>query len=92
MMVFAFTALGGLLFSYLLYHSKIIPRYLSVLGIVGYAILCLGVVLNLFSILNVNDGLGMLVYLPGGLFELLLPIWLLIKGFNSSAISSFKDL
>ncbi len=91
MIVFVFTALGGLLFSYLLYQSKIIPRFLSALGIVGYAILCLGVVLDMFSIFNINDGLGMLIYLPGGLFELVLPIWLIIRGFNTSVISSLKD-
>jgi hypothetical protein len=88
MIIFVFTAIGGLLFSYLLYLSKLIPRYLSILGIVGYAMLFLGVVLDMFGIFNINDGAGMLIYLPGGLFELFLPIWLFIKGFNSSAIVS----
>lgn len=91
MIIFVFTALGGLIFSYLLYLSKLIPRYLSGLGIIGYAMLFLGVVLDMFSIFNINDGAGMLLYLPGGLFELFLPIWLFIKGFNSSAIASVYD-
>ena len=87
MIIFVFTALGGLIFSYLLYLSKLVPRYLSGLGIM----LFLGVVLDMFSIFNINDGAGMLLYLPGGLFELFLPIWLFIKGFNSSAIASVYD-
>lgn len=91
MIIFVFTAIGGLLFSYLLYLSKLIPRYLSVLGIVGYALLILGVVLDMFNIFNINEGAGMLIYLPGGLFELVLPIWLFIKGFNLSVISSSTD-
>jgi len=91
MIIFVFTALGGLIFSYLLYLSKLIPRYLSGLGIIGYLMLFLGVVLDMFSIFNINDGAGMLLYLPGGLFELFLPIWLFIKGFNSSAIASVYD-
>lgn len=91
MIIFVFTALGGLIFSYLLYLSKLVPRYLSGLGIIGYLMLFLGVVLDMFSIFNINDGTGMLLYLPGGLFELLLPIWLFIKGFNSSAIASVYD-
>jgi len=91
MIIFAFTALGGLIFSYLLYLSKLVPRYLSGLGIIGYLILFLGVVLDMFSIFNINVGAGMLLYLPGGLFELFLPIWLFIKGFNSSAIASVYD-
>jgi len=88
MIIFVFSALGGLMFSYLLFQSKLIPRYLSGLGIIGYGVLFLGVVLDMFSIFNINDGVGMLIYLPGGLFELFLPIWLFIKGFNSSAIVS----
>ena len=91
MIIFIFTALGGLIFSYLLFQSKLIPRYLSGLGIIGYAMLFLGVVLNMFSIFNINDGSGMLIYLPGGLFELFLPIWLFIKGFNPSVIAAVSD-
>jgi hypothetical protein len=88
MIIFIFTALGGLIFSYLLFQSKLIPRYLSGLGIIGYAMLFLGIVLNMFNIFNINDGSGMLIYLPGGMFELFLPIWLFIKGFNSSVIAA----
>ena len=91
MIIFVFTALGGLIFSYLLYLSELVPRYLSGLGIIGYLMLFIGVVLDMFSIFNINDGAGMLLYLPGGLFELFLPIWLFIKGFNSSAIASVYD-
>ena len=91
MIIFVFTALGGLIFSYLLFQSKLIPRYLSGLGIIGYVMLFLGVVLNMFSIFNINDGSGMLIYLPGGLFELFLPIWLFIKGFNPSVIAAVSD-
>jgi len=91
MIIFVFTALGGLILSYLLYLSKLIPRYLSGLGIIGYAILFLGVTLNMFGLININGGAGMLIYLPGGLFELFLPLWLFVKGFNSLAIASAYD-
>ncbi|TAL66310.1 MAG: DUF4386 domain-containing protein [Bacteroidetes bacterium] len=89
MIIFIFSALGGLMFSYLLFQSKLIPRYLSGLGITGYGVLFLGTILDMFYLINLNEGAGMLIYLPGGLFELFLPIWLFIKGFNSSA--SIKD-
>jgi hypothetical protein len=88
MIIFIFTGLGGLIFSYLLYQSKLIPRYLSVLGVIGYAMLLLGVSLNMLRYVDINAGAGMLLYLPGGLFELFLPLWLFVKGFNLSAIAS----
>jgi hypothetical protein len=75
--------LGSLPFCYLLYRSRLIPRSLSVLGLIGYAALLIGSSVELFGL-----NLYMIHYLPGGLFELILPIWLIFKGFDSSAIAS----
>jgi hypothetical protein len=86
MILFLFTGIGGLIFTCLLYQSNLIPRSLSVLGQLGYAILSIGVLLDLFGCFNMNTDAGMFLYAPGGLFELFLPIWLFIKGFNSFAI------
>jgi hypothetical protein len=88
MILFLFTGLGGLIFSYLLYQSNFVPRLLSVLGLIGYALLSIGVLLDLSGYFSMNTDAGMLVYLPGGLFELFLPLWLFIKGFNSSGIAT----
>ena len=88
LIIFTFTGLGGLIFSYLLYQSKLIPRYLSVLGIIGYAMLLLGVLLNMWGYVDLNTSTGMFLYLPGGLFELLLPLWFFVKGFNPTTVAS----
>jgi hypothetical protein len=55
-----------------------------VLGLIGYALLSIGVLLDMLGYFSMSTSAGMLVYLPGGLFELFLPIWLFIKGFNVS--------
>jgi len=56
------------------------------LGLIGYALLLPGTLLHIFGHI---DMLGeVIVFIPGALFELLLPIWLFVKGFNSSAIDS----
>ena len=88
MILFLFTGLGGLIFSYLLYQSQLVPRLLSVFGIIGYAMLSVGVLLDLLGYFYMNSDAGMLLYIPGGLFELFLPVWLFIKGFNASIIAS----
>jgi uncharacterized protein DUF4386 len=75
--------LGSLPFCYLLYRSRLIPRSMSVLGLIGYAALLTGSSLELFGL-----NLEMIHYVPGALFELILPIWLIVKGFNPSAIVS----
>ncbi|MFB4273392.1 DUF4386 domain-containing protein [Nonomuraea sp. GTA35] len=77
------TAIGGLMFTYLLFVSRIVPQPIAMLGLIGYALLLLGVPLDLLSVLDMDAGAGMLLLAPGGLFEVLvLPIWLFAKGFT----------
>ena len=87
-LVYILNGVLTLLLSYLLYQSKLIPRSISVLGLIGGAVLLAGTPLDMFGLIDVDQGAGLLVVLPGGLFELILPIWLFVKGFNSSAIAS----
>ncbi|WP_406047355.1 DUF4386 domain-containing protein [Kribbella sp. NBC_00889] len=78
------TGIGGLILTYLLFVSRIVPRAIAVLGIVGYSCLLLGVPLDLLGVLDMNDGAGLVLLIPGGLFEFVaMPIWLIAKGFRS---------
>lgn len=72
---------GGLIFCYLLYISKLVPNWISIWGFVGYIVFISGTILELFG-LNV----GVQLAIPGGLFELSLSIWLIIKGFNEEKL------
>jgi hypothetical protein len=81
----ALWAIGGLLFVYVLYISKLIPRPLSLWGIIGYICLLAGSILEIFGH---NGVVEMVSVIPGGLFEITLSIWLIVKGFSSSAIDS----
>jgi hypothetical protein len=77
------TAIGGLVFTYLLFVSRAVPQAIAVLGIVGYAALGLGTLLHFMGVVDLNAGLGMILLAPGGIFEVLvLPIWLFAKGFK----------
>jgi hypothetical protein len=87
-LVYILNGVLTLMLAYLLYQSKLVPRSISVLGLIGGAVLLLGTSLAMFGLIDVDQGAGMLVVLPGGLFELILPIWLIVKGFNSSTIAS----
>ena len=76
-------SLGGLMFCSILYQSKLIPRAMSVWGIVGYIVLMSGCILALFGL-----SLREMHVLPGALFELFLSLWLIVKGFNASPTAS----
>lgn len=73
-------SIGGLLLCITLFQFKLIPRWISALGIIGYPLLFAKVVSDLFT---VNIGSGYL-YIPGAMFEFLMPVWLLVKGFDTS--------
>lgn len=75
--------LGAVPFCYLLYRSRLVPRPLAALGIVGYVALFAGGVVELVGI-----DLASMQYVPGGIFELVLPFWLFFKGFDTTAAAS----
>ena len=87
-LVYIINGVATLMLAYLLYQSKLIPRSISVLGLIGGSMLLAGTSLAMLGLIDVDQGAGMLAVLPGGLFELILPIWLIVKGFNPSAIVS----
>lgn len=87
------TGIGGVILTYLLFISKLVPRPIAVLGFVGYCALLLGVPLTLIGTLDISKGAGQILLAPGGLFEfLLLPIWLIAKGFHAPDSSSQTPL
>ncbi len=79
------SALGvaGLLLNTILYRAKLVPRWLSIWGLVGYAIIFFGMLSAVMG-----SGLGDLSSLPGGLWEVFIGGWLIAKGFSSSAFAS----
>ena len=80
------TGLGGLVLNHLLYISRLVPRPIAVLGLIGYGLFTLAVPLDLIGLLDMNAGVGMLALAPGFLYELVvLPIWLIARGFASPA-------
>jgi len=86
------TGIGGLVLNYLLFVSRLVPRAIAVLGLVGYGLFTLAVPLDLLGVLDMNVGLGMVVLIPGFLFEfVVLPLWLIVKGFTTpSSVTESK--
>jgi hypothetical protein len=80
-LMYLITGVGGTFLACLLYRSRLVPRWMAVLGLVGYPALLLGSALALLGPVDVTQGAGMVSLLPGGLFELILPLWLLVRGF-----------
>jgi len=81
--VYILAGSAGVILGYLLFVSKLVPRPIAVLGIIGYGLILIGVPLDFAGVLDMNQGVGQIMLIPGGLFEIaVLPIWLIAKGFN----------
>jgi hypothetical protein len=75
-------SLGSLMFYYLFYQSRLIPRWLSVWGLVGAVLYLASPLLDMFG-----HGFGLLMA-PLAAAEIVLAVWLIAKGFNWSALAS----
>ena len=84
--VFVF-GLGALIFYYLLYQSKLIPRWLSVWGIIAIILSLITGVLILFGLQSDFSASNFIMNFPIFLQEMVMAVWLIVKGFNPSAIA-----
>lgn len=68
---------------YSLFRAKLIPKAISIFGIIASVLMFISV---LSSILKIDLGIDLLI--PIGLVQLLLPLWLIVKGFKNNTSSS----
>ena len=73
---------GGLLLALLLLHSGLTRRWISLLGLVGYPVLLLGVLADMLGVVDLGSNAGAVFFVPGGLFEIVLPLQLFAFGFH----------
>jgi Domain of unknown function (DUF4386) len=71
---------GGVFLWWLGFRTRLIPRWMSVWGVIGYVIFLAGTIAEIFGI-----HIGLICTIPGGLFEVALGFWLIIKGFEPGA-------
>ncbi len=81
--------LGGAMYYYIMYRSRLIPRWLSVWGLVALALLLSMVLLIAFGEkIAAPSGMMLLLAIPIAVQEMVLAVWLIVKGFNPVAIAS----
>lgn len=77
-----FFSLAALILYYLLYRTRLVPRFLSVWGLIAVAAVFSW---NVLELLGMHVSAGMVFGLPIILNEIVLGIWLIVKGFDPSA-------
>lgn len=81
-------AVNDLLLGYLLYQSRLVPRILSLTGMIGALPLVGGYIAVLFGFIGQHDPLAGLAALLVALFEFSLGIYLVTKGFRTKPMLS----
>ena len=80
--------LGALIFYYLLYQTNLIPRWLSgwgLIAIIPYLAAGLLVFFGFFGPLSTSE---IVLDFPLALQEMVMAVWMIVKGFNPSALAS----
>ena len=80
--------IGALMYYYIFYKSKLIPRWLSGWGLIAIIMNLASALLVLFGLIDHFSTTQVILSVPIGLQEMVLAVWLIVKGFNPSTIAS----
>ena len=79
-------AINALLLGSLMYRSRLVPRIIPVMGLIGAPFLICTVIATLFGAMKL--GSAELAAVPVAAWELSLGVWLVVKGFRPSPITA----
>jgi hypothetical protein len=77
---------NGLMLGYLMYSSRLVPRGMAVLGLIGGPLIFASGTAILFGVIEAGSVWQLIATIPEFLWELSLGIWLIVRGFNPAAI------
>ena len=80
-------AIGAVMLYYLLFQARLVPRWLSLWGLVA-APLFIVASLSLLWTGDPNSTLANILFVPLALQEMVLAVWLIVKGFDAAALAS----
>jgi amino acid permease len=80
--------LGALMLYYLLYRSKLIPRWISVWGFIAITLHLATGFLIIFQLMSPFSTINLVTNFPIFLQEMVMALWLIVKGFDPAAIAA----
>ncbi|TFE22816.1 DUF4386 domain-containing protein [Cohnella luojiensis] len=73
--------INTMMYSYIFYKSKLVPRFIPILGMTGATLVFINALLVMFGVVEQISVWGLLA-LPIAANEMILAVWLIVKGFN----------
>jgi hypothetical protein len=81
---------NGLILGYLMYTSRLVPRGMAVVGLIGGPLIIVTGVGVIFGVIEAGGAVQAIATIPEALWELGLGIWPIVRGFNTSAIARLE--
>ncbi|MBT2701215.1 DUF4386 domain-containing protein [Bacillus sp. ISL-40] len=82
--------INTMMYSYIFYKSKLVPRFIPILGMTGATLVFICALLVMFGVIQQVSVWGAILALPVAANEMILAVWLIVKGFNESALVSMS--
>ncbi|OCA84534.1 hypothetical protein A8F94_15470 [Bacillus sp. FJAT-27225] len=83
--------INTIMYSYIFYKTRLVPRALSILGMAGATSVFLCALLVMFGVIEQLSVWGGILAVPVAANEMILAVWLILKGFNEDAIASVTN-
>lgn len=78
------------IYSYVFFKSRLIPRAISAIGLLGAVMIFIAAHLEMFGVMPQLSIGGMIMAIPIFVYEMTLAVWLIVKGFSINAIKSLS--
>ena len=81
-------SVSALILNYVLFQSRLVPRFISVWGLIGAVLILAGGISAMFDLFAEASVLETVIFLPIAVQEMVLAVWLIAKGFNLQILAS----
>jgi hypothetical protein len=82
--------INTVMYSYIFYKTKLVPRFISILGMTGASCVFICSLFVMFGVFPQISFWGAVLAVPVAANEMILAVWLIVKGFNENAITSLN--
>jgi hypothetical protein len=83
--------LGAVMFNFLLYRSRIVPRWIALWGLMAIPFYAAAHLLAMYGVIGAVSPEQELMFMPIAIQEMVLAVWMIARGFRPAAVSSTSE-
>jgi hypothetical protein len=83
--------LGGVMFYLLLYRSRLVPRWITLWGLVAIPFYVAAYLLTMYAVIDTDSAAQTSLFIPLAVQEMVLAVWMIARGFRPAALSPTSE-